>query len=159
MKKVFAWALLAWSGFTFAKGADLLFLQMANQGALAPATAHTYTVTLNHPSKYVGYFTDRPERKYGVMTLTQFIDFWSNARIHDNFSQNPPNAAVVLINDKGQTHSFVAEVLSADIGKNGLSYEIRPLDSKIKLSTSHLNHITLVFDHIHWNPGGFLAAQ
>jgi len=54
----------------------------------------TLTIPIRGPQHLVTWFTDRPARAAGHLTVTQLLDIWSVG--DDSFAADPPNVAIVL---------------------------------------------------------------
>ena len=154
MKKWLGILLMMVSGFAMASKDNVLFLQSATTGTLVKNPDNTYTITLKDFPSYIGYFTDRPERKAGIMTIGEFINFWKNKAIKNNFSEVPPNVAFVIKPPVGQPQNFIAEVLEPVYANNTLAYKVKVIGSK-PTYTGKFVHLNAFFDDIPWNPGGF----
>lgn len=155
MKKLVAILLLALSSVTMAAASNFLFLQTATKAALVKNADNSYTITLHDLSPYIGYFSDRPVREASIMPLTEFIKLWTTKKIAKNFNEVPPNAALVMMpkNSKREQH-FAAEVYEPHYSNGKLIYKLNIL-SKKPIQTGKMSHVSLFFDDIHWNPGGF----
>lgn len=156
MKKIIGAIALLCSSMVFAGNNSYLFLQTSNHGTLVKNTDNTYTLSIAKPQKFVGYFTDRPERKAGLITLKKFLSLWTNTHIKDNFSKEPPNVAVALRLKQGGFETVFAEVTHPILKDHQLIYTLKII-SKNKVMTGDLKHISLFFDDIIWNPGGWGA--
>ena len=154
MKKILGTALLLASTVSMAATDNYLFLQTASQGNLVKNKDNSYTLTLEHSPKYVDYFTDRPERKAGMVTLEQFVQLWKSKAIKNNFSEVPPNAAIAVKPVGGVPEHFIAEVTKPTYSNNTLSYKLKIISSN-KVHIGKLVHVNMFFDDIPWNPGGF----
>lgn len=116
---------------------SLLFVVNAAEGDLTKDT-----LTLRDVSDAVVYFSDRPERIAGHITLEQFFHYWHNSP--DNFDHDPPNAVlsivghghaydnVVIVLKKavldGTTLTFDIDILSGSVPESGaLHFEDAPL--------------------------------
>ena len=53
-----------------------------------------YTLTLKDVSKSILWFTDRPVRKSGTVSNTDFLKDWDTNKA-DNFTDDNPNASLV----------------------------------------------------------------
>ena len=73
MKKFILMMLLGFSSLGFATENNFLFFQASAKGAITQAEKNTYTLTLNNASEYVSYFTERPARKSGIVSVNKFI--------------------------------------------------------------------------------------
>ena len=87
--------------------ASYLFVLRAATGVITK-TNGGYKLTLKGMDDKVLYFSDRPERKAGFITVTQFMDNWSKG--NDSFKETPPNAAIVHAalypSDKGSAQAL-----------------------------------------------------
>ena len=71
------------------------------------------------------YFSDRPERIAGHMTIEKFVDIWTVG--DESFKVTNPNAALSFLNH--ETDDIVIVVLSNPVLKRGnLTYDIEVLD-------------------------------
>jgi len=92
------------------KNPGYLFVLSATSGSLKGDT-----LTLNGVPSVI-YFSDRPARKAGHISLETFVESWSKGT--DSFKTDPPNATLsVLKNDGAQ--NVVVELMSAEAVKNG----------------------------------------
>lgn len=154
MKKIVLSLLLGISSACFALDNSYLFVQNSSRATLSQQQKNSYTITLDAAPAYVGYFTDRPVRQSGAVKLADFLSMWSNKSIKNNFAENPPNVAIVMVNDKGEQQNAMAELTNPHYQNGVLSYQINVLNSQ-PLQAGKLQHIALFFDDISWNPGGF----
>ena len=84
----------------------MLFVQSFQAGSVAPTAGSDgrYTLTLEQGLGHTIYFSDRPDRIVGSMPTPQFLS-------EIGFSEgNPPNAALVVETDEGQTEVAVLEL-------------------------------------------------
>lgn len=154
MKKIFFILALCFSGLSCATDENVLFFQSARQGSITQLSKNNYILSIKNSPEYVTYFSNRPVRTSGVITTQNFLSLWKNPKIKNNFIDNPPNAAVVLVSENGKRQNFIAMILNPGYIEGKLSYQISVQDKKT-LTTGNLKHITLFFDNIHWNPVGF----
>ncbi len=131
---------------------DYMFFQTANNAQLSQNADKTYTLTITNPN--ISYFSNRPTRKAGVMTLTDFVKLWSNPSIKDNFSENPPNVAITVMPETGNSVSLVATVAKPVLASNQLSYQLK-MEQPTSFNKMTVKQIDMFFDGIAWNPGGF----
>lgn len=154
LKKFLGISLLLASSYALAgTESSYLFLQTASEGELVKNKDKSYTLTLKNITKHVNYFTDRPERKAGIMTLKQFLELWKNEQ-KGNFSEVPPNVAIAMKPVMGQSQSFVAVASKPAYANNTLSYQLNII-SKTPLNPGKLAYINMFFDDIPWGGGGF----
>ena len=90
-------------------------------------TNEGYTLTLKGMDDKVLYFSDRPVKKAGFITLTQFMDDWSKG--NDSFKKTPPNAAIVHAtlypNDKGRAQALAVELTNPTKTDNGWTFDMK----------------------------------
>lgn len=154
MKKFLSILLLTMSSLCFATKGGYLFFQSSSDAHIIKTIENHYTLTINDPSNFVTYFSDRPMRQSGLMKLSEFLALWSNKAIKNNFAVNPPNIAIDMVTDQGVRQHTIA-IATHPVYKDGrLSYQLQVLKSK-ELEEGKLQHVALFFDGIHWNPGGF----
>lgn len=154
MKKLLGIALLLATSLAMATNDNYLFFQTASHGTLVKNKDNSYTLTLENSPKYIDYFTDRPERKAGMISLKQFIALWKNKNIKNNFSEVPPNAAIAMKPISGHSQNFVAVVSEPAYTNSTISYKLTII-SKQPIHPGNIAHLNMFFDDIHWNPGGF----
>ena len=113
-----------------------------------------YLLTLDYPSEYINYFSERPVRKAGVFRLKEFFSLWdTNSKV--DFSKNPPNAAITMIPNKGSnTQELIATISKPSFSRNSVSYHLKSINDT-HIETGNYKHVVLFFDSIPWNSGGF----
>lgn len=125
--------------------ASYLFVLGANNGVIAK-TGGNYTLTLKGMDDRVLYFSDRPVRKAGFITTTQFMGDW--AKGNNSFKANPPNAAMVhaalKTNEKGIAQALPLELTHPVITGNGWTFDLKDLHGK--LSVGSYDGIVLFID-------------
>jgi len=76
------------------------------------------------------YFSDRPVRKAGFITMTQFMGDW--AKGNNSFQANPPNAAIVhaalKTNKKGIAQAIHVELTNPVVTANGWEFHMNDLE-------------------------------
>ena len=106
--------------------ASFLFVLRADTGVITKSNGG-YTLTLKGMDDKVLYFSDRPVRKAGFITLTQFMDDWSKG--NDSFKETPPNAAIVHAtlypNDKGRVQALAVELTNPTKTDNGWTFDMK----------------------------------
>ena len=63
------------------------------------------SVTLKDPSDHLIFFCDRPKREAGFLTWEAFTEAVSVGE--NSFAENPPNAALSVVDKDGQIHELV----------------------------------------------------
>ncbi len=81
------------------------------------------------------YFSDRPVREAGFITVSQFMGDW--AKGHNSFQANPPNAAIVhaalKTNQKGNAQALPAELSNPVASPNGWAFHLKDIHGKIRV--------------------------
>ena len=125
--------------------ASFLFVLRADTGVITK-TDGGYTLTLKDMDPKVLYFSDRPVRKAGFITMTRFMGDW--AKGNNSFKANPPNAAIVhaalKTNEKGIAQAIPVELSNPVITANGWLFHLKDLRGKI--SIGHYNGISVYAD-------------
>lgn len=102
-----------------------LFILSAQSGSYAENT-----LTLNDVP-HVIYFSDRPNRIVGHISLKEFVDNWSKDNI--SLANNPPNAAFSTV--EKNTDSSVVEITGIpDHNKDTLRLRVKALHGKLPKS-------------------------
>ncbi len=81
------------------------------------------TLTLNGVPSVI-YFSDRPARKAGHISVTKFIDNWDN--VPESFKSDPPNAVLSILSENG-TENIVIELQNPSVEGNVISFKIKKL--------------------------------
>jgi hypothetical protein len=107
------------------QGPTMLFVQAFRSGGVTPVEGadDRYTLTLEQGLGYTVYFSDRPERIVGAHPTPMFLD---GLGFPDD---NPPNAALVVETEAGQTEIAVVELFSPvyDEATHTATYEVEVL--------------------------------
>lgn len=114
---------------TPAAGEDisLLFVQTASSSTLTPLESPdgeaTHELVLQERSDQTIFFADRPNRQVGTMPTTALLDMFAAE------PDNPPNAALVALNEAGEEEIIVLELLSGteDATTGELTYQVKLL--------------------------------
>ncbi|CAM2764145.1 hypothetical protein [Legionella worsleiensis] len=154
MKKLLTLALVFFCGVACSSQANYLFFLTAAEGNLEKGNSDSYVLKINHAPEFVNYFSERPERRSGIMKLERFNSFWTNNEINNNFKTNPPNAALVMVDTHGTRQEFVAVITYPLLTDGQLTYQLRPLKTT-KVTTGTFKYLLMFIDDIAWNPGGF----
>ena len=70
------------------------------------------------------YFTDRPQRITGHMSLNDFVEIWSIGE--DNFNSDPPNAALSMLTKDG-AKNIVVKLISSQKEDDSIIFKIELL--------------------------------
>lgn len=105
----------------------LLFVQDAESGAATPAGDGLVLLVLSGFDAETLWFTDRPDRDAGVLPSAEFASLWNGGK--DSFAEDPPNAALALRDEAGDTAVFVFELMDPvyDEGTRIMKYLARPI--------------------------------
>ncbi len=76
----------------------------------------------------VVYFSDRPYRIAGHVSLEEFVELWDESA--DSFETNPPNATLSVLEKNGKDN-IVIELLNPVLTENGLSFQIEVINGEI----------------------------
>ena len=127
----------------------LLFVLRADKGIIKQ-TVNGYELTLQGIDDKVLYFSDRPVRKAGFETLSQFMDTWTKG--NNSFVKNPPNAAIVHSamkpNTQGEAQAMAVELTNpTEISTHVWTFKLKSLNGT--LSKGHYDEVSVFIDD--WN--------
>ena len=88
----------------------------------------------------VVYFSDRPVRKSGHISLEEFIQMWDQGV--DSFRDNPPNAELALFDKKRDEHAVVV-LRNPKVAGNTISFEVEVIGETVP---EKFEHSTLFID-------------
>ena len=121
-----------------------LFVLSAEQGHIIQLH-HKYQLVLTKLDPNVLWFTDRPNRKAGFVTLANFIERW-----HIGFKNIPPNVGLVHIDMSyqyaNQQQPLALEASQPRLINNKLIFKIKSLIKHQQLKTQQLKNIKLFID-------------
>lgn len=86
------------------------------------------TLKLNGVSPTIIFFSDRPVREVGHMTIQDFVAQWDKGK--DSFGADPPNA-VLSIYDHDKITDVVIVLSNPRLDGLNLAYDIRVLDGTV----------------------------
>ena len=130
------------------------FIQTAKIALIQPKLGHPdqYEIRLEKTSPFITYFSDRPNRVTGVMSLDQFLSAWNKGI--DSFKVDPPNVTVSGENEKDSNLFFILEFTHPQFSKksNQMTYDIKFISPHPQLSKKPivLHNPILFFDN--WLP-------
>lgn len=111
------------------KPITLLFVQSAESAVADPNTKSLRLVNVNPQTVY---FTDRPYRAAGHITLQTYLRAWEGGE--DSFAASPPNAALSVVGDGGvQNDLVVIELFDPTFDGSDLIYRYEVLDGDVPL--------------------------
>jgi len=97
------------------------------------------TLTLNGVPNVI-YFSDRPNRIAGHMSLSEFIEMWNKGS--DSFKADPPNATLSILT-KEVVKNVVVELISVEQKSGSVVFKLAVLEGSI---TGHFHEGTLFID-------------
>ena len=111
------------------------------------------TLTLNGVPNVV-YFSDRPARIAGHMSLSKFVEGWNKGS--DSFKADPPNATLSVLREGGnkQVKLLVIELMSVEMKKGSPQFTVDILEGSVSTT---FGPSTLFIDMAlqpHWEGGG-----
>ncbi|MCL5260059.1 MAG: hypothetical protein M1561_00025 [Gammaproteobacteria bacterium] len=132
---------------------EFLFVHNAKDAVIEKSgDSGYYTMTLQHPDKYLTYFSDRPYRIAGLMRLSKFIADWVN-NVSDYNAVNP-NAVISAVLKKGvmqqENVNYPVQLMGVSFYKDTetLSFKIKFLTSVGKTTPTKLEHVTVFIDDL-----------
>ena len=90
-------------------------------------TADADSLTLNNVS-HVIYFSDRPDRIAGHMSLEDFVKNWNDGP--DSFTADPPNATLSVLDESGTTETVV-ELLDPKVDGTSITFAVKIIEGKL----------------------------
>ena len=86
------------------------------------------TLTLNGVPNVI-YFSDRPARKAGHLSISEFIEMWDKGV--DSFKADPPNATLSVLTKDG-AKNVVVELMSVEQKSGSVVFKVAVLEGKVK---------------------------
>jgi hypothetical protein len=127
-KRLLLMLLIALSGLPVASAEDtkvqLMFVQTADS-----LKADDTTLRLVHVNQQTLYFSDRPARIAGHLTMPAYMDEWKAGAGPDNFANDPPNATLSVY-EPGQNENklTVVKISHPVIEGNDLVYRYKLIE-------------------------------
>lgn len=90
------------------------------------------TLRLVNVGQQTVYFSDRPVRLAGHLTMSDYLKEWTKAEGNDNFTKDPPNATLSVF-EPGQPDNTVAvvEISHPKVVGSDIIYTYKLLDGKL----------------------------
>ena len=98
-------------------------------------------MTLNGVPNVI-YFTDRPARKAGHLSLEKFVESWNKGS--DSFKADPPNATLSVLKKDG-AKNVVVEIMSVKQKNGSVVFKVAVLEGR---SPESFNIATMFMDLI-----------
>jgi len=107
--------------------AQLMFVQTAED-----LKADGKSLRLVNIGKQTLYFSDRPVRLAGHMTMPTYLDEWKAGAGSDNFTADPPNATLSVIEPKKVENTLVVvEISHPVVDGNDLVYDYKLIEGEM----------------------------
>ena len=108
---------------------QLLFVQIAEDFKADPAAK---TIRLVNVNQQTLYFSDRPFRIAGHLKMDDYLEEWTAKAGKDNFSANPPNAALsVYESDKHDNTLVIVEISDPQIDGSDFIYSYKLIEGSL----------------------------
>jgi uncharacterized protein YjbI with pentapeptide repeats len=129
-----------------------LFVQVGTEGSLLKTgdEEDTYLLTLRGVSQSTIWFTDRPDRTAGHFRTGLFIENWAVG--DDSFADNPPNAALEIMDGTDEADLLVIELFDPeyDAMNDKLSYKVKVLrdaEGGLESFSTRADHAAAIPEH------------
>lgn len=111
---------------------QLMFVQTAEDLKVDPAAKTLRLVNINPQTIY---FSDRPQRIAGNVTMAAYLDEWKAGEGPDNFASDPPNATLSIYEPGRQDNTLVVVEISHPVveGKD-LIYKYKLIEGEMPKS-------------------------
>ena len=102
-----------------------MFVQTARGASSADGV-----LTLHEITSSTLYFSDRPQRIVGHLTLAQFVDLWGQGE--NSFAEDPPNAVLAFLEpDDDAPEDAVIVIKEPRLGSDSLAYSFDVLEGTV----------------------------
>lgn len=132
---------------------NISFAQIITSGELKEISQsdNIYRLTISNVSPYLLYYTKRPKRLSGQVSIKNFLKAWKVGK--NSFAKNPPNAIIYpgMINQNanrsGDAFRVVITKPQYQAEKSKMTYLVKPLgDSSLIMKDMDLNY-SVMFIH------------
>ncbi len=129
---------------------SFFFVVHAQQGKVVKMPDTSFQLQFNPVKQQVIYFSDRPKRITGSISVAKFLSIWSTGQ--DSLKADHPNGSIGVLSSELQTTNAVAYGAlvishpSYDAASNTLSFTIKPL--KGSLSEEKMKYLTIFIDSV-----------
>ena len=108
---------------------QLLFVQTAEN---LKVDAAAKTLRLVKVNQQVLYFSDRPQRIAGHLTMADYLKEWTAKAGKDNFGANPPNAALSVYESEDKDSTLVVvEITNPKVDGADMVYNYKLIEGKM----------------------------
>ena len=95
------------------------------------------SIILKEPNDHLIFFCDRPVREAGFLTWDAFMDSVTSGE--NSFAENPPNAALTIVDKEGKIHELILFLMDEPIkAENKITFPVEyiiggpyPIDGKV----------------------------
>jgi hypothetical protein len=95
------------------------------------------SIILKEPNDHLIFFCDRPVREAGFLTWDAFMDSVTSGE--NSFAENPPNAALTIVDKEGKIHELILFLMDKPIkAENKITFPVEyiiggpyPIDGKV----------------------------
>lgn len=95
------------------------------------------SIILKEPNDHLIFFCDRPVREAGFLTWDAFMDSVTSGE--NSFAENPPNAALTIVDKEGKIHELILFLMDKPIKEgNKITFPVEyiiggpyPIDGKV----------------------------
>lgn len=136
------------------KSKKVLFFQQA-QYAVLEVKNNVHLLTLSNTPSSIFYFTERPNKNFGYIPLTNFMKMWWDTNVKDGFIKNPPTSLLSWENEGSMFRHKCMLVLDKptyDAKAKRIKYIVKymPSDCSIEKNTK-LHKSELFIDYFPWH--------
>lgn len=144
---------------TLPKNVELLFTQTADSAVLSqnPQKPQSYIFTLHNVNPSTVWFSDRPQRVSGTLTISEFMKYWTQPT-PNNFVTDHPNANLIAVYKDKEINKHISGVLMLarpvyNAQQQTLTYDAYSLDKSFQNypQTLTLHHVVLFIDSGPWS--------
>lgn len=108
---------------------QLMFVQTADDLKVNPKEK---TLRLINVNQQTFYFSDRPKRVAGNITMPAYLDEWTAVAGPDNFANDPPNATLSVYEGSRQDNTLaVVEISHPVVEGKDLIYKYKVIEGKL----------------------------
>ena len=107
------------------KNPGYLFVLSGTSGSLKGDT-----LTLNGVPNVI-YFSDRPNRVAGHLSLEKFVELWNKGV--NSYKADPPNAVLSIFGENGSKNTVV-ELLNPEVKAGSISFNVKVLQGEVPKS-------------------------
>lgn len=128
-----------------ASAPSLLFVMSAQSATITRAPSGHYQLLLKQVYPQVLWFSDRPERQSGMVSVHDFFKKWQQG-----FKSDPPNVAMIhagMLSQHGHAHPAAIELSKPKAVQDGYLFDMRGLKGG-KIQPGHYYFVSLLIDNM-----------